>query len=99
MSRYAWLFLVKAEALEGGNLLTPGSEAMLQICVRGVELESALLDLSEFLTAERYERRDLSTARRYDLERRRGASLGLPRRRPAPHGGDWQALHLMRDHQ
>jgi hypothetical protein len=68
MSRYVWLFLVKAEALEGGDLLTPGSEAMLQVCVPGVDLESTLLELARFLTAERYERRDLSIARRYDLE-------------------------------
>jgi hypothetical protein len=68
MSRYAWFFLVKAEALEGGDLLPPGSEAMLQVCVPGVELEAALLELSQFLAAEGYERRDLTIARRYDLE-------------------------------
>ena len=84
---------------EGGDLLTPGSEAILQVCVPGVELESALLDLSRFLAAERYDRRDLAIARRYDLE---SGDEEFPRTTSKETRATWRravSLHLVHDHQ
>jgi hypothetical protein len=68
MSRYVWMFLVKVKALQGGEVLTAGSEALLQVCIPGKQLESSLEHLHRYLASERYSRMDLSTARRYDLE-------------------------------
>ena len=68
MSRYVWMFLVKVEALQGSEMLTPGSEAQLQVCIPGEQLESGLEDLDRYLASEEYKRLDLSIARRYDLE-------------------------------
>jgi hypothetical protein len=62
-----WLFLVTGRALPGNDMFTVGSEASLQCFVPGHTIEHALKLLDEFLAGERYERIDLTIARRYDV--------------------------------
>jgi len=76
VARYTWFFLIEVEALEGGDLLTPGSKALLQVCIPGLAIESTLDALDGFLTAERWRRLDLTHAQRYDCEKENGYPSG-----------------------
>lgn len=60
-----WFFLVEVKALEGGAIYAPDSIVLLQCLIPQRSLEQALVSLDAFLAEERYERLDLSIARRY----------------------------------
>jgi hypothetical protein len=49
-------------------MFVQGSEPSVQVFVPGYRMEEALEQLDRFLASERYERIDLSIARRYDLD-------------------------------
>ncbi len=68
MSRYVWMFLVRTEALPGHANLLAGSEAQLQVCIPGEQIEPSLEHLSRYLVQEHCRRLDVSIARRFDLD-------------------------------